>query len=47
MNTGTMSSDYSLSPLEMLIPYDSIHMWNLRHETDEHRGGKKQERGKP
>ena len=21
------------------IPYDFIHMWNLRNTTDEHRGG--------
>ena len=28
------------------IPYDFIHMWNLRNKTNEHRWGKK-ERGKP
>jgi len=25
------------------MPYDFIHMWNLRNETDEHGGGKKRE----
>ena len=27
------------------IPYDFTHMWNLRNETNDHRGEK--ERGKP
>ena len=37
---------------ERQIPYDFIHMWNLRNKTDEHRETKtererERERGKP
>ena len=35
-----------ISQLEKYIPYDLIHMWNLRNKTNEQRG-KKRERDKP
>ena len=46
-----MYSKRSKSIRKRQMPYDFIHMWNLRNKTDEHmgsgEGGKRRDRNKP
>ena len=37
----------TLTILSLLNTYDIIHVWNLRNKTNEQRGMKERERGKP